>query len=153
MKVQTRICDQQKSTKLLTMNSTSKEKQLLIWLTEHTEIETAILFGSYATGSENNHSDIDLAIQLSSNKKISAEQKLHYLMELVKLLATDIDLIDLNTVGQPLLSQIIKYGKRLKGSQLSYIELAIKNINTTQDFMPYIERMLSKRRKQWLTNG
>lgn len=135
------------------MNSIDKEKKLAAWLIAHTEIEMAILFGSYAKGTENNRSDIDLAIQLSSGETIQAEQKLDYLTQLVKLLETDIDLIDLKKVGQPLLSQIIKYGKRLKGQQAHYIELTIKNINTTQDFMPYIERMMTERRKRWLTNG
>lgn len=133
--------------------NTDKEKKLTTWLIEHTEVEMAILFGSYAKGTENSHSDIDLAIQLLSGKTIQAEQKLNYLTQLVELLETDIDLIDLKTVGQPLLSQIMKYGKRLKGQQAHYIELAIKNINTTQDFMPYIERMLAERRKRWLSNG
>lgn len=135
------------------MNSTDKEKKLATWLVEHTEIETAILFGSYAKGTENNHSDIDLAIQLLSGKTLQAEEKLNYLAQLGKLLETDIDLIDLKKVGQPLLSQVIKYGKRLKGQETQYIELAIKNINTTQDFMPYIERMMMLRRKRWLTHG
>ena len=113
----------------------------------------AILFGSYSRGTETVHSDIDLAIQLSSGKTIQADEKLNYLTQLGKLLETDIDLIDLKKAGQPLLSQIIKYGKRLKGQQTQYIELSIKNINTTQDFMPYIERMMSERRKRWLANG
>jgi uncharacterized protein len=136
-----------------TMKSTDKEKRLATWLTEHTEIDMAILFGSYAKETETFRSDIDLAIQLSSGKAIQAEEKLNYLTQLGKLLETDIDLIDLKKAGQPLFSQIIKYGRRLKGSQTQYIELAIKNINTTQDFMPYIERMMSERRKQWLANG
>ncbi|WP_428353520.1 type VII toxin-antitoxin system MntA family adenylyltransferase antitoxin [Methyloprofundus sp.] len=135
------------------MRSSDKEKQLITWLTGHTEIETAILFGSYSKGTENSHSDMDIAVQLSSGKTITAKEKLNYLIELSKLLEIEIDLVDLNRVGQPLLSQIIKYGKRLIGSQAHYIELTIKNINTTQDFMPYIERMLSERRKKWLTNG
>jgi len=135
------------------MKSTDKEKQLATWLTEHPEIEMAILFGSYSKGTETVHSDIDLAIQLSSGKTIQADEKLNYLTQLGELLETDIDLIDLKKAGQPLLSQIIKYGKRLKGQQTQYIELAIKNINTTQDFMPYIERMMSERRKRWLANG
>ena len=135
------------------MKSTDKEKQLATWLTEHPEIEMAFLFGSYSKGTETVHSDIDLAIQLSSGKTIHADEKLNYLTQLGELLETDIDLIDLKKAGQPLLSQIIKYGKRLKGQQTQYIELAIKNINTTQDFMPYIERMMSERRKQWLANG
>ena len=135
------------------MNSISKEKQLEIWLIDHAEIELAILFGSYAKGTETIHSDIDLAIQLSSGKAMQAEEKLNYLTQLGCLLKTDIDLIDLKKAGQPLLSQIIKYGKCLKGQPLHYIELVIKNINTTQDFLPYIERIMSERRKQWLANG
>jgi len=135
------------------MKSTDKEKQLATWLIEHPEIEMAILFGSYSKGTETVHSDIDLAIQLSSGKTMQADEKLNYLTQLGELLETDIDLIDLKKAGQPLLSQIIKYGKRLKGQQAQYIELAIKNINTTQDFMPYIERMMSERRKLWLANG
>jgi len=134
------------------MNSTSKEKQLENWLMEHTEIEVAILFGSYAKGTETIHSDIDLAIQLSSGKAMQAEEKLNYLTQLGRLLEIDIDLIDLIKAGQPLLSQIIKYGKCLKGQPLHYIEVVIKNINTTQDFLPYIERMMLERRKQWLAN-
>ncbi|MDP1615554.1 MAG: nucleotidyltransferase domain-containing protein [Methylococcales bacterium] len=130
-----------------------QRKKLASWLIEHTEIETAILFGSYAKGTENIHSDIDLAIQLASGKTIQTEEKLDYLAQLGKLLENDIDLIDLRKAGQPLLSQVIKYGKCLKGQESQYIELVIKNINTTQDFMPYIERMMTTRRKRWLKNG
>jgi len=135
------------------MRSLEKEKQLITWLTGHSEIEMAILFGSYSKGTENSHSDMDIAVQLSSAKTITAQEKLNYLMELSKLLEIEIDLVDLNRVGQPLLSQIIKYGKRLVGSDARYVELTIKNINTTQDFMPYIERMLLERRNRWLSNG
>ncbi|MDO9141389.1 MAG: nucleotidyltransferase domain-containing protein [Methylobacter sp.] len=135
------------------MKLMDKEKQLATWLMAHTEIEMAILFGSYAQGTATIHSDIDLAIQLSSGKTIHAEDKINYVIQLGQLLETDIDLVDLKKAGQPLLSQIIKYGKRLKGQQINYIELALKNINTTQDFMPYIERMMLTRRERWLANG
>lgn len=129
------------------------EKELINWLAEHVEIELAILFGSCAKGTEAKDSDIDLAVQLESGKFMCAEQKLNYLTELGRLLNKDIDIIDLNKAGQPLLSQIIKYGKCLIGQKNRYIELVLKNINTTQDFMPYIERMLLERRKKWLDNG
>ena len=135
------------------MNSLDKQKLLMTWLEEHTEVEMAILFGSFAKGTENSQSDLDLAVQLASGKTMLAKEKLNYLEQLGMLLETNIDLIDLKKVGQPLLSQIIKYGKLLKGSQTRYVELAIKNINTTQDFMPYIERMLTERRNRWLADG
>ncbi|OQK17035.1 hypothetical protein AU255_03820 [Methyloprofundus sedimenti] len=129
------------------------ESVLKHWLSEHTEIELAILFGSYAKGTATDHSDIDFAIKLSSRQGIKAGDKLAYIQQLSILLSRDIDLIDLRSVGQPLLAQIIKYGKRLLGSDADYAQLAINNINSIQDFTPYIERMLTERRKRWLVNG
>ena len=133
--------------------SFDKIEQLQNWLKQHSEVDVAILFGSYATGAFTANSDIDVAIQLTTGLPLTAEQKLDYIGQLGKVLMLDIDLIDLALVGQPLLSQIIKYGKMLKGSRTQYAELALKNINTTQDFMPYIERMMSERRARLLSNG
>ena len=76
------------------MNSFDKQKQLTIWLTEHAGIDMAILFGSYATGTENSHSDIDLAVQLASGEIMLAKEKLNYLEQLGKLLEININLID-----------------------------------------------------------
>ena len=39
-----------------------KEKQLQRWLENNTEIGLAILFGSYAKGTQTSQSDLDLAI-------------------------------------------------------------------------------------------
>ena len=130
-----------------------KVQQLQNWLKQQSEVDVAILFGSYATGNFTANSDIDVALQLTSGLPMTAQQKLDYIGQLGKDLMLDIDLIDLALAGQPLLSQIIKYGKILKGNRTQYAELAIKNINTTQDFMPYIERMMSKRRARLLSNG
>jgi len=46
----------------------------------------------------------------------------------------------------------MKYGKRLKGSSVQYAELAVKNVNTAQDFLPGIKRMMKERRER-LLNG
>ncbi len=128
-------------------------EKLKEWLAEHYEIELAILFGSYVKERETNLSDIDLAVSLNNRNVIGKSRKLEYLYQLSSLLGKDVDLVDLNTVGQPLLSQIIKYGRCVKGSLHHYAEMALKNINTTQDFMPYLERMLSERRERWLNDG
>ncbi len=130
-----------------------KVKQLQTWLEHNNDIDIGILFGSYATGTQTAQSDLDLAIQLSSGLNISAKQKLDFIEQLGNLLLVNIDLIDLQTVGQPLLSQIMKYGKPLKSDPNKYAEIAVKNINTAQDFLPYIERMLAERRTRYLSNG
>ena len=127
-----------------------KTKQLQKWLKDNNEIGLAILFGSYAKGTQTSHSDLDLAIQLVSGASLTALQKLDFIEQIGSLLLINIDLIDLNVVGQPLLSQIMKYGKLLKGDQLQYAELAIKNVNTGQDFLPYIKRMMAERRQRCL---
>jgi len=123
------------------------------WLEQNNEIEIAILFGSYAKGSQTQKSDLDLTIQLASGSTISAKQKLAFIEQLAKLVLVTIDLVDLQRTGQPLLSQIMKYGKQLKGGQTQYAELAIKNINTTEDFLPYIKRMMRERRMRCLADG
>lgn len=135
------------------MNSLELDAALTGWLNDHAEIELAILFGSYTKGTATSDSDVDFAIQLSSRRCMTADDKLAYTHQLSMLLSKDVDLIDLRSVGQPLLAQIIKYGKRLLGADADYAQLAINNINSTQDFTPYIERMLRQRRKRWLSDG
>lgn len=102
----------------------------------------AVLFGSYAQGEQTAGSDIDIAIQLV--KPMVPKQKLYYIEKIQECTGADVDLVDLVRDGQPLLSQILKYGKRLKGSSLQYAELAIKNVNTAQDFLPCIKRLMKE---------
>jgi predicted nucleotidyltransferase len=123
-------------------------KRLKKFLDEDPNIFQAILFGSYATGMQHAKSDIDIAIQLAD--PMSTKQKMMYLEKIYDCTGGDIDLIDLLTVGQPLLAQIMKYGKRLKGSSNQYAELAVKNVNTSQDFLPAVRRMMNARRDRLL---
>jgi len=125
---------------------------LKVWLIEHSEIELAILFGSNAVGTATELSDVDLAIQLSSGQALQAEDKINYLDELSQLFNKSIDLVDLRAIGQPLLSQVVIHGECLVGESL-FSQLAIRNVNSSQDFMPSIERMLTTRRDRWLANG
>ncbi len=128
-------------------------EKLKIWLKNDDIIEVAIIFGSYAKETQTIHSDLDLAITLTSKRSLTAKQKIDYIVQLSDAFSVSVDLIDLKNAGQPLLSQIIKYGKQLKGNRTQYAEIAIKNINTNQDFTPYIKRMLAERRTRLLTDG
>jgi len=130
-----------------------KEELLKKWFINHPEIELAMLFGSYAKGTATKHSDVDIAIQLSDEGIICAEKKMAYLNQLSQIVDTMVDIVDLKTVGQPLLAQIMKYGKCLVGSKDVFTQLAIRNVNSTEDFTPNIERMLKERRMRWLANG
>jgi len=127
------------------------EKQLKQWLSNQPSINFAILFGSFAKQTNRANSDIDLAIEL--NEQLSPETKLDLLQSLSELTDKNIDLVDLKTVGEPLLNQIIQYGKLLKGTKLNLIDLSIKNVNMMQDFTPYIKRTLKEKRRRWLQHG
>lgn len=125
-------------------------EKLKQFIDEDDQILQAILFGSYAKGTQTVSSDIDLAIQLA--EPMTSKQKLYYLENIQESTGAVIDLVDLHKAGQPLLSQIVKYGKRLKGSSTQYAELVIKHINTSQDFLPSIRSMMKVRRER-LLNG
>ena len=121
---------------------------LRTYLERDGEIELAILFGSMATGSYTEKSDIDLAVK--KQRPISAQQKIKLIEQIALLTGRAVDLVDLSTVGEPLLGQILKYGKRLLGSDTAYAEIGLKHVYAQADFVPYIQRTLEERRQKWL---
>lgn len=121
---------------------------LRTYLERDGEIELAILFGSMATGSYTEKSDIDLAVK--KQRPISAQQKIKLIEQIALLTGRAVDLVDLSTVGEPLLGQILKYGKRLLGSDTVYAEIGLKHVYAQADFVPYIQRTLEERRQKWL---
>jgi len=112
------------------------------------EIELAILFGSCAKGNANFNSDIDIGIKL--NKSLLENKKTSLIQLIAVTTGRAVDLVDLRKVGQPLLSQIIKYGMVIKGQEEMFTELAIRNIYANEDFLPYIKRSLQTRREKWI---
>jgi len=112
------------------------------------EIELAILFGSCAKGNANFNSDIDIGIKL--NKPLLENKKTSLIQLIAVTTGRAVDLVDLRKVGEPLLSQIIKYGMVIKGQEEMFTELAIRNIYANEDFLPYIKRSLQTRREKWI---
>lgn len=131
-------------------NSGEIIQDLTQFLDNDEKIIQAILFGSYAKGTQTANSDIDLAIQLTG--PLSSQQKMDYLEKIQEQTGVVVDLVDLFSAGQPLLSQIVKYGRRLKGSSTEYAELIVKHVNTSQDFLPAV-RFIMKERRERLLNG
>jgi len=118
------------------------------YLRQQGDIELAILFGSLATGKAGVDSDVDLAIQKKS--KLSPDEKFEMIEQLALITGRAVDLVDLRLAGEPILGQILKYGKRLLGSDAAYAEIGLKHLYAQADFVPYIERTLKERRMQWL---
>ena len=62
----------------------------------------------------------------------------------------DSDLIDLRTVGEPLLGQIMQHGVRILGSDVLHAQYMTRHVMNAADFMPYQARILQERRQAWI---
>ena len=130
------------------MHNSIIESAIRATLTAHAGIRLAILFGSMAAGKGRPDSDVDLAIDAGHVLKV--ETKMTLIGKLAEATGRPIDLIDLRSVGEPLLGQIIKHGKRLFGEDAIYAELIKRHLFDEADFMPYYRRILQERRDAWI---
>ena len=130
------------------MSASSIENAIRAALAPHSGIRLAILFGSLAAGRGRPESDVDLAID--AGKPMEFEEKMSLIGRLAESTGRPIDLIDLRTVGEPLLGQILTHGKRLAGKDAVYAEHIKRHLFEEADFMPYYRRILSERRSAWM---
>jgi len=114
------------------------------------EIEQVILFGSLARGAARSDSDIDVAVEATT--PLSAQRKMAMMEALALASSRPVDLVDLRTAGQPLLSQIVTTGQRLKGSDAAWARLIYRNIIDNEDFVPLQQRILRARQAAWINS-
>jgi predicted nucleotidyltransferase len=111
-------------------------------------IELAVLFGSTARGQERPDSDVDVAV--AARHALTIEQKMALIEALAARIGRPIDLVDLTTVAEPLLDQILRHGRRLLGSDDAFGRLISRHLFDQADFMPYRDRVLAERRASWI---
>ena len=123
-------------------------QQLQAALAKYPQIELAIVFGSIARGEAGRRSDVDLAVQLPT--PLDVEQKMQLIANIAAMTGRPVDLIDLRTVGEPLLGQILKHGQRIRGEAADLAPLMQRHVYAMEDFMPYVERTLEERKRAWI---
>ena len=111
-------------------------------------IRLAILFGSLAAGRERVDSDLDLAVD--AGRRLTTGERLALTTELAKRTGRPVDLVDLYIVGEPLLGQILRHGKRLLGGGTCYADLIRRHLFDQADYLPYRSRILAERRRAWI---
>ena len=126
------------------------DERIIRALNAYPELSLVILFGSMARGTETRDSDLDLAVQ--ADRPLSVQQKMAMTESLALEFNHPVDLIDLRTVGQPLLSEIVAEGRRLRGQNEDWAQLIFKNIMDNEDFVPLQKRILRERRAAWLNS-
>lgn len=87
------------------------EEKIKEALLNELECEAIVLFGSYARGTQNSESDIDIAIK--SNNQIDKKRLYEISRKLEDKLKKDIDLIDLDEIGDTFRYEILVSGKTL----------------------------------------
>lgn len=117
-------------------------------LQKHPHILLAVLFGSLARNAAGVDSDLDLAV--SADRPLDANEKMQLIMDLAEAVGRPVDLVDLLTVGEPLLGQILTGGRRLLGDDARYAALLSRHLFNQADFMPYRSRILQERRRAWI---
>ena len=123
-------------------------RAILAALNTQAGIRLAILFGSLAAGRERADSDLDLAVD--AGRRLTAGEKLALMNELAGRTGRPVDLVDLYVVGEPLLGQILRHGKRLLGSETCYADLIRRHLVDQADYLPYRTRILDERRRAWI---
>ena len=118
------------------------------YLAAQDDLRLAIVYGSVAAGQARLDSDLDIAVV--GDQSLDADRKMTLIRELAGVCGRAIDLVDLTTVGEPLLGQILNGGRRLLGDNRHYAELVTRHLFDQADFLPYRERLLADRRKLWI---
>jgi predicted nucleotidyltransferase len=113
-------------------------------------VQLALVFGSVAKGTARPDSDLDIAIE--AQEPLLATQRMALIEALASATGRPVDLIDLKTVTQPLLNQIMQSGVRVVGSSDRHADWATRNVFDQADFVPYQQRLLAERRKAWIGN-
>lgn len=117
-------------------------------LARHPDINLAYVFGSVARGEAGVNSDVDVAILTAA--PLNAEHKARLIGDIASHTGRPVDLIDLATVGEPLLGQILRHGVRIRGDAVLHAQWVSRHVLSNEDFMPYVERMLAERRQAWI---
>ena len=117
-------------------------------LRRHGGLEMAVVFGSVAQGKAHADSDLDIAVQAA--RPLSSQQMMALISDLAEATGRPVDLIDLRTVGEPLLGQILGHGCRLLDSEEAHGSLLSRHLIDAADFLSFAQRIVDERRRAWI---
>jgi predicted nucleotidyltransferase len=132
----------------MTTTAPDINKQLQEVLMHFPQLVLALMFGSVAEGRPRPDSDVDIAV--AAKQALTTVEKMDIIAALAEQTGRPVDLIDLKVVGEPLLGQIVRHGRRLLGSDGEYGRLISRHLFEQADFMPYRNRVLAERRAAWI---
>ncbi|MGB4361925.1 MAG: nucleotidyltransferase domain-containing protein [Rhodoferax sp.] len=130
------------------LNSHDTDASLRNVLSQFPTLVLAMVFGSVALGRPRQDSDLDIAV--AAAHPLSVAEKMAMIAAFADNTGRPVDLVDLSTVPEPLLGQIVRHGRRLLGTDSAYGKLLSRHLFEQADFMPYRNRILAERRLAWI---
>ena len=113
-------------------------------LEEANDVVLAIVYGSAASGTMRDNSDVDVAVLCRST--LGVDEKLALIQTLSERLGREVDLVDLRKIDGVLLKQILTKGKVvIKKDSSAFANLLKTMIYNEADYMPYYHRALRER--------
>lgn len=113
------------------------------------QLTLALVYGSVARGTPRPDSDLDIAVA-SERGALTEDERMDIICALAQETGRPVDLIDLQAVSPPLLSEILRHGHRIRGDDTAYGRLISRHLFDQADFAPYRNRLLKERRAAWM---
>jgi len=140
-------CAEHESLELETAEIRQKLKD---YFSKKDQVDTVLLFGSFAKGCATSHSDIDIAIH--GTKEFGYEELSEIQTDLSLLCRREIDLADLSVAEGLFLYQIMTSGVKIKIEPTVFVRYLTKALCFKEDFMPVIERFQKEKIRRFI-NG
>ena len=122
-------------------------KKLEDFLLDENKIQLALVFGSFAKGTQTPTSDVDLACQFIH--PLSIDEKLYWTDTLSQITGREVDLIDLAVATGTVLREAVTTGITLKISEPLVLAKVLKRMWLEhEDFEKQRQRVLADRRKK-----
>ena len=125
-------------------------RKLSDYFAARSDVDTVLLFGSFAKGTSNARSDIDIAIH--SDSELGFDELSEIQTDLALLCRREIDLADLSKAEGVFLYQIMTTGIKIKIEPHVFVHYLTKALCFKEDFMPVIERFQKEKIRRFI-NG
>lgn len=124
-------------------------KKLTEYFQSEKSIRAAILYGSFASGKQTSHSDIDLGVYLETPLTVEMKEKI--ISDLALQFHRPIDVLDLNNIHVPLSQEVLTKGIWIKLDEKPIKERLVKKmIYEVADFLPLKTKMQLTKIKRFI---
>ena len=126
------------------------QRELTGALRARPEVVLALLYGSAADSRLRPDSDVDVAV--SAGRALTPDERLEIHQDLCRGCRREVDLVDLETTGGPILHEICTTGVVLvKRQPAVFGALIVRMLDYHTDMMPAIRRIWQQRRERLST--